>query len=51
MQSSDVDNIFLTDYKELHRSGVFKVISDWNVANPDISLILFYTETDVRYPD
>lgn len=28
---------FGPDYKELRSSGTFKVISDWNVTNPDVS--------------
>lgn len=29
---------FGPDYRELNNSYTFKVISDWNVANPDVSL-------------
>lgn len=39
---------FGPEYKELNSSGTFKVVSRWNVTNPDVSLKVLNTERD-RY--
>lgn len=42
---------FGPEYKELNSSDTFTVVSRWNVANPDVSLMVLHTETDMRCTD